>query len=281
MKLMRNWTIGLLLILSSIGLQAQDIVVLHVNDTHSRIEPTPESDPKFPNRGGMARINAIIEDVRSKNNIVFFFHCGDFVQGTPYFNVFKGKAEVDILNFMKLDAATIGNHEFDYGLNTLKDIVQQANFPFITTNLDFSQTALAGMTHKYILWVKEGIRIGVVGLSPEPEGLVAKVNYEGMKYLDPIVSANETADFLREEKDCDLIICLSHLGYFEKEEEMGDITLAKQTRNIDIILGGHTHTYLEEPVYIKNKDGKTVTISQVGERGLSVGRLDIKMEETN
>lgn len=282
MKLTRHWIIGLLLILSA-GLQAQaqtkDLVILHLNDTHSRIEPTPESDPKFPDRGGMARIEAIVNKVRQENENVFFFHSGDFVQGTPYFNVFKGQAEVSIMNLMKVDAAAIGNHEFDYGLDVLKEIVETANFPILSTNLDFSKTVLAGLTHKYIVWVKSGVRIGLIGLTPDPDGLVAKVNYEGMEYIDPIEAANQTAAFLRNEKGCDLVICLSHLGYFAKEDAMGDITLAKQTRNIDIILGGHTHTYMEQPVSFENLDGKQVIISQVGERGLVVGRLDIEMEE--
>lgn len=282
---MRNWIVGLLLCLNiALGLQAQgqahqDIVVLHVNDTHSRIEPLPKNAPRHADKGGMVRMDAYLREVRAENDNVLFLHSGDFVQGTPYFNLFKGKVEVETLNLMQVDAVAIGNHEFDYGLGVLKDLVVMAQFPVLATNLDFTETELDGLTHPYIILERGGVKIGLIGLSPDPDGLVAKDNYKGMVYLDPVESSNRVADYLRDTELCDLIICLSHLGYYTKENAMGDITLAKQTRNIDIILGGHTHGIPDKPVYVKNRDGKEVLIDQCGDRGIDVGRLDIRMEE--
>lgn len=278
---MRNWTIGLLLLIS-VHLFAQDnkqLVILHMNDTHSRIEPTAVNDSKTPDMGGAIRQNSYVESVREENKNVLFFHSGDIVQGTPYFNIFKGKAEIEVFNFMHLDAATIGNHEFDYGLSTLKDIISTANFPFVSTNLDFSETIIDGLTHKHVVIEKDDVKCGIIGLSPELKGLVALVNYEGVKYLDPIEEANKTAKYLKDSLDCDIVICLSHLGYFPNESKMGDITLAKKTSNIDIILGGHSHTFFEEPVYVKNLDGKDVLINQTGEKGFYIGRIDLVLEE--
>ena len=278
---MRNWTIGLLLIFSlqAYAQDSKNLIILHLNDTHSRIEPISSSDYRNPNTGGVVRLDAYVEEVRKENEAVLLLHCGDIVQGTPYFNMFKGQAEIELMNLTRYDAACLGNHEFDCGLETLKEMVEAAQFPFITTNYDFSGTILAGLTKEYIIFEKDGVKVGVIGLGINPEGLVASVNYEGMKYSDPIESANKTAAYLKEQKDCDLVVCLSHLGYYKNEEKLGDITLAKQSRNIDIILGGHTHTFFNEPVYVMNLDGNEVIINQAGEKGINVGRLDITMSQ--
>jgi 5'-nucleotidase len=275
-------TILLFLFFFSVQIHSQEtkqLVILHHNDTHSRIEPLPENDPRNPGLGGVIRQEAYIEAVRNENKNVLLFHSGDFVQGTPYFNLFKGDAEVACMNFMKYDAACLGNHEFDYGLNVLADMIKVAEFPVVATNLDFTGTVMDGLTKKYLILHRDGLKIGVFGLTVSPEGLVAEANYEGMKYLDPIQSANETAAFLKEKENCDLVICLSHLGYFPAEERVGDITLAKESRNIDIILGGHTHTFLLKPDRRLNLEGKEVVINQMGNKGVYMGRLDVVMEK--
>jgi 5'-nucleotidase len=272
----------LFLFICSFYLQAQEtkkLVILHHNDTHSRIEPLPENASKYPNMGGVIRQNAYVEEVRKENKNMLLFHCGDFVQGTPYFNLFKGQAEIACMNFMKYDAACLGNHEFDYGLEILANMVKAAQFPIITTNLDFTGTVLEGLTKKYLILHRNGLTIGIIGLTISPKGLVAQANYKGMKYLDPIHSANETAAYLKEKAGCDLVICLSHLGYFPAEDRVGDITLAKESRNIDIILGGHTHTFLRFADRRLNLDGNEVIINQVGDRGIYMGRLDVVMEK--
>jgi 5'-nucleotidase len=227
--------------------------------------------------GGVVRQDAYVEEVRKENSAVLLFHSGDFVQGTPYFNLFKGQAEIACMNFMKYDAACLGNHEFDYGLDNLADMIKAAEFPVVATNLDFTGTPLEGLTKKYLILHRDGLKIGVIGLTVSPEGLVAKANYQGMTYLDPIQTANETAATLKNE-GCDLVVCLSHLGYFAAEERVGDITLAKESRDIDLILGGHTHTFLRYADERLNLNGTIIVIDQVGDRGIYMGRLDIVME---
>ena len=257
----------------------EDLVILYMNDTHSRIEPMPKSDSRNPDKGGVVRQNTYIEDVRSKNKNVLLFHCGDFVQGTPYFNLFSGETEVAVMNYMKFDAVTIGNHEFDNGLESLSEMIRKSEFPYVSTNLDFTGTPVEGLTKPFLIIQKGNIRVGIIGLTIDPDGLVTKKSYEGMKWNDPIASANQMADYLRNEEKCDLIVCLSHLGLYFSEEKVGDISLAKQSRNIDIILGGHTHTFLRFPEKIKNIDEKEVIISQMGGNGIYVGRMDVNMKE--
>jgi len=217
--------------------------------------------------------------VRKESKNVFVFHSGDLVQGTPYFNLFGGEVEIAVANLMKMDASCLGNHEFDNGLDFLAKMIRRAKFPFITTNFDFTGTRLEGLTKKYLILKRGGLKVGIIGLTINPEGLVAKKNYEGVKYLDPIESANQTAAFLKKEKKCDLVICLSHLGYYPAEDRVGDITLAKKSRNIDIILGGHTHTFLRQPDRRTNLDGKEVVIQQTGAYGINVGRVDVELEK--
>jgi len=259
--------------------QEKSLVVLQLNDTHSRLEPFPANEANYPNRGGMVRLDNYANQVRKENKNVLLFHSGDFVQGTPYFNWYKGDAEMAVANLMKTDAACLGNHEFDNGLESMARMIKQAKFPFIATNLDFSGTPIDGLTKKYLIIKRNGIKIGIIGLTISPEGLVSKSNSMGVKYLDPVESANAMAAFLKEKKKCDLIICLSHLGYYPNEERMGDITIAKKSHYIDVILGGHTHTFMPEPDRVLNADGHEVVINQTGAYGIYFGRLNITMEE--
>jgi 5'-nucleotidase len=283
-KDLKKIVIFLITLFLTVQIQAQEskqLVILHNNDTHSRIEPLPENDPKYPNQGGIVRQNAYVEEVRREKKNVLLFHCGDFVQGTPYFNLFKGQVEIACMNFMKYDAVCLGNHEFDYGLDNLAKMIKAAKFPIVATNLDFTGTVLENLTSKYLILHRNNLKIGVIGLTVSPEGLIALSNYEGMKYLDPIQSANETAGYLKKKENCDLVVCLSHLGYFPKEDDMGDITLAKESHDIDIILGGHTHTFLRFADYRLNQEGKQVVINQTGDRGIYMGRLDILLNKEN
>ncbi|GHT63201.1 metallophosphatase [Bacteroidia bacterium] len=266
----------------SVGVWAQEksLVVLHLNDTHSRIETFPENQHDYSNKGGMVRLDHYVNEIRKANKKkVLLFHCGDLVQGTPYFNWYKGDAEIAVANLMKTDAACLGNHEFDNGLEFLAKMVKQAKFPFIATNLDFSGTPMDGLTRKYHIIKRNGLKIGLIGLTISPEGLVSKSNSAGVKYLDPVESANAMAAFLKEKKKCDLIICLSHLGYYPKEEHVGDITIAKKSHYIDLILGGHTHTFMPEPDIEPNINGNEVIINQTGAYGIYFGRINIIMEE--
>jgi len=278
---MQRLIIGLLL-LSSISLNAQEtkkLVILHNNDTHSRIEPLPDHTPSFANKGGIVRQQAYVEEVRRENPNVLLFHSGDFVQGTPYYNLFRGEVEIACMNFMKYDAVCLGNHEFDNGLITLAQMVEAAQFPVVTTNLDFTGTILEGLTHKYVVIKRGGLRIGIIGLTTSLEGLVAKYSYPGVKQLDPVETANETAALLKNQEACDIVICLTHLGYYSDRNRVGDIDLAQSSENIDIILGGHSHTFLRFADRRLNKNGEEVIIDQVGDKGIYMGRLDVVMKK--
>ncbi|MDR0732801.1 MAG: metallophosphoesterase [Dysgonamonadaceae bacterium] len=277
---MKTITCYILLIISCLlpaasRAQEKRLVVLHINDTHSRIESFPENGEVYSDKGGMTRLDNYVNTVRQEAENVLLFHCGDLVQGTPYFNYYKGYAEIAAANLMRTDAACLGNHEFDNGTEVLARMLRQAQFPFIATNLDFSGTPVDGLTKKYHIIERGGIKIGIIGLTIDPRGLVAKSNAAGVKYLDPVDAANATVAFLKNRKKCDLIICLSHLGYYPDEERIGDITLAKKSRHIDLILGGHTHTFMPEPDRRTNADGREVIINQTGAYGVYVGRLNI------
>lgn len=248
------------------------VVILHTNDTHSRIEPMPDNDSYEPNIGGVARREAYINSIRQENKNVLVFDSGDFLQGTPYLNLFKGKVEVAALNEMKYDAVTLGNHEFDYGLEMLETVIRQAKFPIITTNYDFSDTPLKGLTQPYVIFRRDGLKIGVIGIGVNPKGLISSLNYGNMKFLEPITTASEVAAMLKNKKRCDIVICLSHLGYQD------DIKMAEASTHVDIILGGHSHTFMMQPETRKNAEGKEVTVFHNGDKGLYVGRLDLELE---
>ncbi len=255
------------------GCAQKQLVILHTNDTHSRIEPLPATDRTAPGMGGVARRANYIDEVRKENKHVLLFDAGDFLQGTPYFNLFKGEVEVKTMNRMKYDAATLGNHEFDYGWEVLEKVVEAAEFPIVSSNYDFSATPLAGMIPPYLILKKGGARVGVIGINIQPRGLIAAEHYKGMKFLDPVQTANTLAVKLREEHACDVIICLSHLGY------QPDRKLAEASRHIDLIIGGHSHTHMNEPAVLMNLDNKEVVVFQTNGRGVHVGRLDVQLKK--
>lgn len=249
------------------------IVILHTNDTHSRIEPVPLTDKSAPDKGGVVRRIGYIEQVRKENKNVLLLDAGDFLQGTPYFNLFKGEVEIKAMNQMRYDAATLGNHEFDYGMETLEKIVRRAKFPIVSSNYDFSHTALKKLVKPYLILRKDGVKIGIIGINVQPKGLIAASNYRGMEFLPPVETANSLAQELKTKKRCDVIICLSHLGY------TGEKNLALQSRNIDIIIGGHSHTNMKCPETLKNLDNKDVLVFQTAGRGIFVGRIDMDLEK--
>ena len=251
----------------------KSIVILHTNDTHSRIEPVPESDRIAGNKGGVVRRMNYIEQVRKENKNVLLFDAGDFLQGTPYFNLFKGEVETEAMNMMRYDAVTLGNHEFDYGLEILEKVVRRAKFPIISSNYDFSGTPLNNLIKPYLIFKKDGVKIGVIAINIQPKGLIASGNYDGMKFLQPERVANELALKLKTTDRCDMVICLSHLGY------TADKRLVEQTRNIDIVIGGHSHTNMKTPDMLKNIDNKDVMVFQTAGRGIYVGRIDVELEK--
>lgn len=254
------------------------LTILHTNDVHSHLDPFESNHPKFPNMGGFARRANLISKLRKQNEHVLLLDAGDIFQGTPYFNFFGGRPELELMSKMKYDAATIGNHEFDNGMQHLADQLKYADFPFLCSNYQFEGTLLEGKTEPWKIIEKGPFRIGIIGLGINPAGLVSPANYEGMKWLNPVKTGEETASFLRIEKKCNLIIALSHLGIDSTSERPdSDRKMAAETSSIDIIIGGHTHTFLNEPEKIKNKQGKNVIINQVGWGGVILGQLDVTL----
>ena len=260
---------------------AYKLTVLHTNDQHSRIEPFDSSYSRNPNQGGFARRATLIQQIRSQEKNVLLLDAGDIFQGTPYFNFYGGELEFKLMSMMGYDATTMGNHDFDNGLEGFLKALPNAKFPFITSNYDFSNTILDGKTEKYKIFKKDGIKVGLFGVGIELDGLVGKKQYQETKYLNPVEIAQHYADFLRKEKGCDLVICLSHIGfdYRDDADKISDKKLAAQTDNIDLILGGHTHTFLPEPQSFTNKSGKNVLVNQVGWAGLLLGRIDFYFDK--
>ncbi len=251
------------------------LTILHTNDQHSRIEPFDSSYAKNPNQGGFARRARVIQDIRKQESNVLLLDSGDIFQGTPYFNMFGGELEFKLMSMMGYDASTMGNHDFDNGLNGFLKALPNAKFPFITSNYDFEDTILEGKTLDYKIFDKEGIKIGIFGVGIELEGLVGKKEYGETKWTHPVEIAQHYADFLKNKKKCDMVICLSHIGYkYNDSDQISDVKLAAETENIDLILGGHTHTFLPEPQKLTNRAGKSVLVNQVGWAGLLLGRID-------
>ena len=273
--------IALLIIISTFQLAAEKkikLVILHTNDTHSQVEPTENSNLKTTNMGGYARRMGVIEKIRSEEKNVLLFDAGDFSQGTPYFNFFNGRVEIDALNRMQYDAGTLGNHEFDNGIDTLAVILKNARFPLISSNYEVDNTPIKNQIQPYLILKKFGLKIGIMALNVDPKSLIIESNYRGLVYRDPIEKAQELSAFLKNKKKCDLVICLSHLGSDSTAIDVNDFTIAHQTKHIDIILGGHSHSLLEN-TKTNNADGKKVIIAQMGKSGLYLGRIDIELEK--
>lgn len=252
------------------------LVILHTNDTHSNIDPFPANHPKFPNLGGVSRRAKLIEQVRATENNVLLLDAGDIFQGTPYFNKFKGFLEMKTMEAMKYDVVTLGNHDFDLGMEAYRSAYSHASFRVVNANYELENTALNDIVLPHVILKKGGFKIGVFGLGVDLNSLVAKDNWRGLVYQDPIQAANKQAKVLRE-KGADLVICLSHLGYDYNSEQVSDRKLAAKTEGIDVIIGGHTHTFLDEIQTVSNAAGKNVYINQVGYGGLKLGRIDIEL----
>ncbi|WP_027391894.1 bifunctional metallophosphatase/5'-nucleotidase [Aquimarina latercula] len=252
------------------------ITILHTNDVHSHIDPFGPNDGRNSNKGGVARRATIIENIRKENPNTLLLDAGDIFQGTPYFNFYGGELEFKLMSMLKYDVVTIGNHDFDNGIEGLHAQLPYAKFNFVSANYDFTNTVMDTFVKPYKIIIKDSIKIGIFGLGIELEGLVMKDLYKETNYLNPIEIAQDMSAVLKNEEKCDLVICLSHLGYDYKNEpnKVSDLSLAAATENIDLIIGGHTHTFLKEPTVVKNRKDKNVLVNQVGCYGLYLGRID-------
>ena len=261
--------------------ELQKITVLHTNDLHSRIEPFPKGDPEFGGLGGFARIHALVQKIRKEEELVLLFDAGDVFQGTPYFNFFKGEAEFKLMSKMRYDAGTIGNHEFDNGIEGIASQLKHLNFPLLNANYDFSETELEGKIPEYKIFDKGDFRIGVFGLGVDLDGFVEPKNRGSISYVDPVDVTEKMVSILKDENACDLVICLSHLGFQNDFGSDCDVNLVRKTRGVDLIIGGHTHTLLETPERVLNLDGEEVLINQVGWAGIALGRIDFYIDKKN
>ena len=251
------------------------ITILHTNDTHSQIEPFDPNHHKFANKGGVARRASLIQKVRNENPNTLLLDAGDIFQGTPYFNYFGGEIEFKLMSLLKYDAATMGNHDFDNSIEGFHRQLPNASFDFVCANYDFRNTILNTLVKPYKIFFKDGIKIGVFGLGIELQNLVSPELFKETTYLDPIEITKDITRELKENENCDLIICLSHLGYhYKNTQKVSDLKLATATKDIDLIIGGHTHTFLPKPTLVKNVNNETVIVNQVGAYGVNLGRID-------
>jgi len=263
------------------SVNTKHLTILHTNDVHSYIDPFPANHPKNPNMVGLAIRATLIESIRKENPNVLLLDAGDIFQGTPYFNYYGGELEFKLMSMMQYDLATIGNHDFDNGIEGLYAQLPHALFEFVSANYDFKNTIMNGHVKPYKIINKDGIKVGVFGLGVGLDGLVDKKNYKETIYLDPVGVAQDMARLLKQEKKCDLVICLSHLGYKYKDEpdKICDTKLATLTKDIDLIIGGHTHTFLDKPTVLKNAIGQDVLVNQVGCYGINLGRIDFYFDD--
>lgn len=281
MKHIKNIFLAVMLLftLSVSAQKGKQLTILHTNDTHSTIQPLKENlaDTMKAGRAGFLRRIAMIKEERQKDPELLLFDSGDFSQGSAYYTLFKGDVEIGLMNRMGYDCSTIGNHEFDFGMENMACLFKMANFPIVCSNYDFTGTILEGLVKPYIILRRKGIKIGVFALDPKMEGLVFAKNCQGIKYLDPIEVANEMAFKLKHKEKCDLVICVSHLGW-EPITQMGDPMMISHSRNIDLVLGGHSHSYFLKPQVVKDADGKDVPVDQNGKHAIFVGKLVLNME---
>lgn len=262
--------------LSSFSMAPKKITILHTNDVHSHIDPFGPGDGRNPNQGGVARRASLIDRIRRDNPNTLLLDAGDIFQGTPYFNYYGGELEFKLMSMLNYDVATIGNHDFDNGIEGLYAQLPHAKFDFISANYDFSNTIMATHVKPYKIILKDGIKIGIFGLGIELNGLVEQRMYKETKYLNPLETTQEMTRILKQEENCDLIICLSHLGYDydNASNRPSDIKIAENTKNIDLIIGGHTHTFLKKPTIVQNLEGQNVLVNQVGCYGINLGKID-------
>ena len=274
------FTIALLLVTVCAGAKGpKKITVLHSSDTHSCILPLNKNlaDTMLADRGGFLRRIAMLKQERKADPDLLLFDCGDFSQGSSYYTMFKGDVEVELMNRMQYDAVTIGNHEFDFGLENMTRLFKMATFPIVCSNYDFADTELKDIVKPYIVLKRKGVKIGVFALCPPLQGLVSTNNYGPLSFLDPVEVTDRMVDVLRNQEKCDVVICLSHLGW--EVSEYPDNEVIRRTSGIDLLLGGHSHTYLKTLGYETDKTGRQVPVDHEGKHGVFVGKIQLTLEK--
>ena len=267
--------------LLAVGHGEKLITILHTNDTHSQIDPLPTNEPQYPDKGGVARRATLVKRVRKQNPNTLLIDAGDVFQGTPYFNFYKGEVEYKSMSLIGYDVVTLGNHDFDNGVNALAAAMKFANFDFVSSNYDVRGTLLESRVKPYVVRVIGGVRVGLFGLGVSPDNLITPNNFKGVKYNDPVQAAREAVGTLRGKERCTIVVGMSHLGYYPSPRagEIGDTQVAEQVAGIDFIASGHTHTFMKEPVVTRTPSGGNTIIFQVGRSGIYVGRVDMKVRD--
>lgn len=255
--------------------------ILHTNDTHSQIDPIPANDRTYPDKGGVARRATLVKRIRKENPNTLLIDAGDVFQGTPYFNFYKGEVEYKAMSLIGYDVVTLGNHDFDNGVDALAAAMKFANFDFVSCNYDVHGTPLESRVKPYVVRVMAGVRVGLFGMGVSPDNLITPVNFKGVTYNDPVKSARDAVTALRGRERCTVVIGMSHLGYYPEARAggVGDSQVAAQVDGIDFIASGHTHTFMKEPVITKTPSGGNTIIFQVGRSGIYVGRVDMKIRD--
>ena len=257
------------------------LTVLHTNDMHCHLDPFPADHAEYPGKGGLVRIASVVNQCRKENPNLLLLDAGDMFQGTPYFNYFKGNLIVKVMSKMGYDAGTLGNHEFDNGLGDILSALKYANFPLVSSNYDFTDTILGGLVKTQLILEKGGIKIGIYGLGIELDGLVGTLNYGKTRYIDPLTTALKMESVLKNDHMCDLVICISHLGLAYENSKISDKTLAPQTKFTDLIVGGHTHSFLDKPLVLKNADGNPILVNQAGWAALETGKIEFLFDRVS
>lgn len=268
-----------IIIFNLLSAQPRKLFIVHTSDTHSCVEPISPNfnDKEQANKGGFIRRISLFKQLREQHaGEMLTFDCGDFSQGSVYYNLYKGEVEVKLMNQMQYDAVTIGNHEFDFGLENMARIFKMATFPIVCCNYDFAGTPCEGLVKPYIVLERNGLKIGIFGIAPQPRGLIVQHNYEGMKYTKPAKAAQPIIDKLRNEEKCDVVVCLSHLGWTDEPDH--DKQFIAKTSGIDVLLGGHTHTYFKKEEYVKDKKGHQVVVDHTGKNARFIGTFELEIE---
>lgn len=255
------------------------ITILHTNDTHSQIDPLPDNDKQYPGKGGVARRATLVKRIRKENPNTLLVDGGDVFQGTPYYNFYRGEVEYKSMSLIGYDVVTLGNHDFDNGVDALAAAMKFANFDFVSSNYDVRGTPLENLVKPFVVKTLGGLRVGLFGLGISPNNLITPDNFKGVKHMDPVRMARGVVKLLREQERCQLVVGMTHLGYYPnpREGEIGDSQVAAQVDGIDFIAGGHTHTFMTKPVLAKQPSGGNTIIFQVGKSGIYLGRVDLKM----
>lgn len=257
------------------------LTILHTNDTHARIEPFPENHPDFGGMGGFARRAQLVTEIRNKEKHVLLLDAGDVFQGTPYFNLYGGELDYKLMSRLGYDAGTLGNHEFDNGVDGWLKVRKFAEFPILNSNYKISRSDAREAVDNLLIKDMGGVKVGIFGLGIDFPGLILESQHEGFRYFDPVNTARGVARNLKQYLNCDLVVCLSHLGFEYQDDRVSDKVVAREVADIDLIIGGHTHTFLNKPFEVYHNDGRVTRIVQAGFGGIRLGRIDYQFNSLN